>query len=139
MIRSKAIAAAISIVLAVPACKTGSSNAVLGAATISALAIGAAVVERAAGGCIAVCTGGTVCNSATGFCERLPCEGQCKAGERCEQTATGSQCAPGGEPGVAAVAKRTETKIGIPVPTAPPGPGSPTIVPKAEEQPPPPK
>ncbi len=136
MIRSYVITATISIALASSGCKTGSPNTILGAATTSALAVGMAAVERASGGCIAVCTHGTTCNSTTGLCEPLPCRGECKAGERCEQTPIGNKCVPGGDPGVAAVAKRRETKVPVIVPAAPPSPGSPTVVPKAEEQPP---
>lgn len=40
-------------------------------------------VSRASGGCYAACPTGTHCIEATGYCEPLPCRGQCGDGEKC--------------------------------------------------------
>lgn len=61
---------------------SGSSAA--GAAVLGSLAAASAVASRAAGGCYAECTHGTICNTATGLCERLPCGGTCEAGQACD-------------------------------------------------------
>lgn len=53
-------------------------------------AIGAAVVSKATGGCVAYCPPGTACNQQTGLCDTLPCRDQCKADEVCEN----DRCVP---------------------------------------------
>src|SRR3954462_13124058 len=60
-------------------CHTGSASTLAGATTMTALALGSAAAERAAGGCIAMCTTGTQCNPKTGLCEVMPCRNQCLA------------------------------------------------------------
>jgi len=124
--------------LLVFACKTGSSNTVAGAATTSAVAVGFAMAERAAGGCIAICTAGTACNRATGLCEPMPCRGECGPNEHCEQTFSGEKCVAGGPTSIEALVKgKTPTVPASVVPaTAFPGTGEPTIVPAAEKSPP---
>ena len=62
--------ALIACVAALIGCKTGSPNTAVGAATMTGAAIGAAAVSVKSGGCIAMCTNGTVCNPNTGLCER---------------------------------------------------------------------
>jgi hypothetical protein len=53
-------------------------------------AVGAGMASRALGGCVAYCPPGTVCNEKTGLCETLPCRGQCKQGETCQN----ERCVP---------------------------------------------
>lgn len=53
-------------------------------------AVGASVASRALGGCVAYCPAGTVCNEKTGLCDTLPCRGQCKQDETCEN----ERCVP---------------------------------------------
>src|SRR6267143_3942726 len=116
-------------------CATGSSNTAAGAATTSAVAIGLAAAERAAGGCIAMCTAGTVCNPAKGLCEPLPCRGECGPNEHCEQTFSENKCVSGGPTSVEALVKGKTLAIPQIVPvTAPPTDGSPTIVPAAQKE-----
>ena len=122
----------------VAGCKTGSSNTGAGAAVTSAVAIGAAAVERKAGGCIAICTAGTTCNPAKGLCEPLPCRGECASNEHCEQTFSGNRCVSGGPTSVETLVKAKTPAVPQVVPvTAPPQDASPTIVPTAEKNPPP--
>ena len=95
MIRFRAPARLAFVALALLACKTGSPNTLAGAALTTAAGIGAAVANRAAGGCIAMCTNGTVCNPNTGLCDRQACDGRCGPSEICEETFTGSKCVAG--------------------------------------------
>jgi hypothetical protein len=119
------------------ACHTGGTSTLVGATTMTALAMGSAVAERAAGGCIAMCTTGTACNPQTGLCEVLPCRNQCQATEHCEQTFTGDKCMPGAPTGVESVANANKPKIPVGVPTSStPTTGGPTVVPAAEQSPP---
>ena len=121
------------------ACHTGATSTLVGASTMTALAMGTAVAERAAGGCIAMCTNGTACNPQTGLCEVLPCRNQCSATEHCEQTFTGDKCMPGAPTGIESVANANKNKPNIPVgvPISPtPATGTPTVVPAAEQSPP---
>lgn len=138
MARGLAVVAALA--LAFLGCATGSPQTLAGATSITALALSSAVVERGTGGCVAICTDGTSCNTKTGLCEELPCRGRCGQGEHCEQTFAESKCVPGGGPSdVVAQAPGSGTKLPVvaPVFTAPnPNQPSPTIVPTAEQNPP---
>ena len=120
------------------ACKTGSPNTAVGAAVTTAAALGASAANRAAGGCYAICTAGTVCNPRTGLCDREACDGRCGAGEICEETFSGSKCVAG-TTGVATKADRSGVVIPVaPVVQAPDSNhASPTIVPAAEQRDPP--
>ena len=131
--------AALLCVGTLAACHTGGTSTLVGASTMTALAMGSAVAERAAGGCIAMCTHGTACNPQTGLCEVLPCRNQCQATEHCEQTFTGDKCLPGAPTGVESVANASKNKpnipVGVPI-SSEPATGVPTVVPAAEQQPP---
>jgi hypothetical protein len=125
------------LILQLVSCHTGSSNTIAGAAATTSLAVGAAAASRAAGGCIAICTGETFCNPRTGLCEGLPCAGKCGAGEKCAQTLTDIRCIPEGTTGVetkASAASNNKVPAVVPVTTSPnPTTGSPTVVPAAEQ------
>ncbi|MCA9549525.1 MAG: hypothetical protein KC933_05775 [Myxococcales bacterium] len=71
-------------VLALCGCGAASGASVTGAAVMGTLAAASAVASRASGGCYAECTHGTICNAATGMCERTPCGGACQEGETCD-------------------------------------------------------
>src|SRR6266404_2951353 len=115
-------------------CATGSSNTADGAGTTSAVAIGLAAAERAAGGCIAMCTAGTVCNPAKGLCEPLPCRGECGPNEHCEQTFSENKCVSGGPTSVETLVQGKNATLPQVIPaTAPPEDGSPSIVPAAQK------
>jgi hypothetical protein len=136
--KTRTPAGVVFFALLLVACKTGTPGTAIGAAAMTAAGIGAAAANRAAGGCIAMCTAGTVCNSKTGLCDRLACDGRCAAGETCEETFAGSKCVTG-TTGIATKADGT----GIVLPLAPvlqapeQNHASPTIVPAAEQRPPP--
>jgi hypothetical protein len=125
------------LLLLLAACSTGSANTLAGATTMTAAAIGVAAAERSAGGCIAICTNGTVCNTKTGLCEQLPCRGRCGETEHCEETFTESRCIPGAAASVVTQAKgtRRSTPAAVVPVTTPPDPNhaAPTIVPAAEQ------
>jgi hypothetical protein len=129
------------VLLALPACTTGSANTIAGAATMTALAAGTSVANRAAGGCIALCTNGTVCNNKTGLCERMPCRGECGADQHCEENFVGYKCMPGGTGAGQAdiVSQANGRKANIPVSDTanqPVGSGPPIVQPAAEANPP---
>lgn len=75
--------------VALGACKSSAPHT-LGAAGINTgLALGTAAAQRAAGGCYAVCTNGTICNPKTGLCEAHA------PGEYCEEAPGGGvRCVP---------------------------------------------
>jgi hypothetical protein len=127
-------AALLGVLLAVSCHSTTSS--LTGAGVITAEAMGAAALSRSQGGCIAICTGGTVCNPRSGLCERPPCgDASCGPGERCEVSFKGSQCVST-TTGVATQAPGTGGAAGVgPIPTAPDANhASPTVVPAAEKK-----
>jgi len=117
--------------------RLGSSDTLAGAAATSAAAVGAAFAERAAGGCIAICTAGTACNRNNGLCEPMPCRGECGPNEHCEQTFSGEKCVAGGPTSVETLVKGKAPVVPAFLPAiAPPQDGSPTITPAAEQAPP---
>jgi hypothetical protein len=121
------------LALLLPACV---ASTLVGASTTTALALGTSAAQRHAGGCYAVCSGGTSCNPRSGLCERMPCDGQCAAGQHCESTATQSFCAPGPPSDVLSSAPGTQKTVPW-LPPPPPVPsGPPQIVPAAEQHPP---
>jgi hypothetical protein len=65
------------------------STTVAGAAVSTGLAAGFSAARRSGGDCYTECNNGTSCNRSTGLCERLPCRGECLAGEKCEESWTG--------------------------------------------------
>ena len=70
-------------------CQSSAPYTVGAAALNSAVAVGAAMGQKAAGGCYATCTHGTVCNPRTGLCESP------SAAEVCDQGETGAvRCVP---------------------------------------------
>ena len=82
------------LLLAAIACGSSAPYTIPAAAINSALAVGVSAHQRAAGGCYATCTNGTICNEHTGFCEPAPCVGNC-GNEICEATPSGTmRCTP---------------------------------------------
>jgi hypothetical protein len=59
------------------------SGAILNAAFNTGVAVGASAVSRSQGGCYAACPAGTTCNKATGYCDPIPCRGECDPFEEC--------------------------------------------------------
>ena len=70
--------------LLISGCGSSSGNSAVGAAVLTSLAAASSVASRSAGGCYAQCTHGTVCNAASGLCERQPCGGECAGGQVCD-------------------------------------------------------
>lgn len=88
-----ALAAALA---AAAACRSSAPYTVPSAAINSAIALGAAGVQRAQGGCYAVCTNGTACNPRNGLCEPVgPANAYCEeapgGGVRCVPLEIGKQ------------------------------------------------
>jgi hypothetical protein len=115
----------VAIVLALAGC---AAPVAIGAAAVTGYAVGSAAMNRKAGGCIATCVGGLVCNSNTGLCE--------KPRERCDSSSDHAVCVSGTEPGDVAATAPGGTTIGV-LPSLPPLTGDVTrIVPAAEQNPP---
>ena len=75
----------------------------VGVAVATTAAMGTSLASRALGGCYAICQQGETCNPRNGYCEPLPCRGECGANERCDQSgAFGDKCIPGAGQSVAA-------------------------------------
>ena len=121
-----------SAVLVLCGCITGSADTFAGATVVTTEAIGAAIAERKAGGCIAICTGDTLCNPRNGLCEVRPCRNACGEGQHCEETMTGAICADGAVNSVSARAA-SSTQLPIAPMTAPQPAGAPTVVPANEQ------
>lgn len=83
----------VSVGLLLAAC-ANSGGAVASAVATTAIAAGVAAARRADGQCYTPCTPGTKCNEKTGECEPLPCRGECRPDEHCEQTYLGEKCVP---------------------------------------------
>lgn len=76
---------------AVAGCRSA-DGAIASALFNTGIAMGSAAVQRASGGCYATCPVGTSCDKATGYCEPLPCRGQCRSDERCVQLGLDERC-----------------------------------------------
>jgi hypothetical protein len=90
---ARSLAVALGSLLAA-GCASSAPYTAQAAAIDTGLALGVSAMERAAGGCYAVCTNGTVCNPRTGWCEKgeVPPPG---AGEVCQQEPGGGlRCMP---------------------------------------------
>ena len=120
------------LALVLPACAAG---VVAGAAVTTGAAAGLSVVQRKAGGCYAVCTGGTTCNPRTGLCERMPCDGLCGRDQHCVASYSESICVAGAPSDVVSNAPGSQKTIPVLQPVPMPS-GPPQIVPAAEQNPP---
>jgi hypothetical protein len=95
------------LALVLSAC-AGNSGAVANALVSTAVAASASAIQRANGGCFANCPVGTTCNESTGYCDPLPCRGECASNELCVGHPGGiERC----EPRAAALLK-IEKKVG---------------------------
>jgi len=79
----------LAALLALGACRSSAPYTVPAAAINTGLALGAAAAQRAGGGCYAVCTHGTVCNTKTGLCESPSADVYCE-----EAPGGGTRCVP---------------------------------------------
>jgi len=64
----------------------------VGAAATTAVAGAVAGARRADGDCFTICNPGTVCNPKTGYCDPLPCRGQCMEWEKCDESGMVAHC-----------------------------------------------
>ena len=110
------------------------ASTAVGASTVTAAALATSGMQRHAGGCYATCTGGTTCNTNTGLCERMPCDGLCSRDEHCEVTAVESKCYPGPPSDVASKAPGTGKTIPFAPPPSGASGGPPEVVPAAEKR-----
>ncbi|AKJ06327.1 hypothetical protein ATI61_105683 [Archangium gephyra] len=71
---------------------SGCAGDVSGALLNTGVALGASAISRSQGGCYAVCPVGTTCNESTGYCDPLPCRGECAPFEECVEEKLVYQC-----------------------------------------------
>lgn len=65
-------------------CFGGAASGAIGGAVLNTgIALGASAISRSQGGCYAACPVGTTCNETTGYCDPLPCRGECAPFEQC--------------------------------------------------------
>ncbi len=86
--RRLALAVAVPLA-ALAACKSSAPYTVPAAALNTGIALGVSGIERAHGGCYAVCTNGTVCNPKNGLCESAKADVYCE-----EAPGGGMRCVP---------------------------------------------
>jgi hypothetical protein len=121
------------IAVLLPAC---AASMLVGATTVTAAAAGTSAIQRKAGGCYAICTAGTACNTNTGLCERQPCDGRCGPDQHCESSSFAeSKCVAGAPSDVVSSAPGSQKTIPVLQPVPMPS-GPPQIVPAAEQNPP---
>lgn len=75
--------AVMAVVLFLCGCAGPSGGALLNAAINTGVAVGASAVSRSQGGCYASCPAGTRCNASTGYCDPIPCRGECDPFQEC--------------------------------------------------------
>src|SRR5438309_1971766 len=81
----------------------------LGAAVLNtAIAGGVAAGRRAGGECFTPCVKGTRCNLATGFCDPIPCRGECQEWQHCVESGLVPHCADGAAPALMIERKKGE-------------------------------
>lgn len=83
------IRGALALAVLLAACKSSAPYTVPAAVLNTGIALGSAAGQRAAGGCWAVCTHGTVCNERTGLCEAAGPDRYCQ-----EAPGGGVRCIP---------------------------------------------
>ena len=120
--------------IAVVLCGCAGASTAVGASTVTAAALGTSALQRKAGGCYAICTGGTQCNPNTGLCERMPCDGLCGADQHCEVSPVESKCAPGAGSDVVTTAPGKQKTLPVLPPPPPVEGGPPQVVPAAQQQ-----
>jgi hypothetical protein len=79
-------------VFSLSGCVGDASGAIATAAFNTGVALGASAISRSQGGCYAVCPVGTACNESTGYCDPLPCRGECDPFEECIENKLTYQC-----------------------------------------------
>jgi hypothetical protein len=72
------------LLLALSGLEACSGDKAAGAAGLVAVGMIGSGVSRATGGCLALCAGDQVCNTATGFCEPNACGSSCGASVHCD-------------------------------------------------------
>jgi hypothetical protein len=76
--------ASLLLLFVLPGLDACSGDKAAGAAGLVAIGAIGSGISRASGGCLAICAGDQVCNTATGFCERNACGTSCGPGLHCD-------------------------------------------------------
>ncbi len=110
--------------LTLAACQSSAPYTLPAALANTGLALGVSAAHRAGGGCYATCTGGTVCNPATGYCEAASAREVCGeapgGGVRC--TPVDVRASRRAEAGAAPAPVATEVGVSPATGSTPPAP-----------------
>jgi hypothetical protein len=106
------------------ACRSSAPYTVPAVALNLGVAAGVAGVQRAAGGCYAVCTNGRLCNPKTGFCE-VP-----SPRDLCEPVPGGNECIP---LDIRTMARERQAAVTVPTPPIGLSPATGTVPPPPAE------
>lgn len=94
------------------ACQSTAPYTVPAAAVNTAIAAGVSAGRRADGECYSPCGPGTKCNPKTGFCDTLPCRGECQAWQRCDESGVLYKCVDESAPALGIERKKGEKPPG---------------------------
>src|SRR6478672_3134663 len=88
----------VAVVALLLSCAASNATAIGAPDPVSAVVLASAVgvARRTQGDCFTVCPVGTACNVKTGYCDTLPCHGQCQDRERCDESGLIPHCVPDG-------------------------------------------
>lgn len=125
--------AVVSLVFFLCGCAASASGALSSAALNTAVALGTSAISRAQGGCYAACPAGTTCNGATGYCDPLPCRGECDPFEECVEEKLVYQCVAQGSPRGNIIVHPPEARSSEPRASEPSASGPKTDVPRASK------
>ena len=115
------------IILIAVATSLGCASAVLN----TGVAVGVAAVRRAEGDCFIPCVPGRRCNPETGFCDKVPCRGECTEDQYCDESGVVPRCVYVRDTGLGIVRKSDEIPEGpapqpakpkLPIDKTPPDP-----------------
>ncbi len=112
------------LLLSLAGCASGGSGAAASAIINTAVATGVAGARRAGGDCYTACPPATTCNEKTGYCDPLPCRGECQQGQRCDESSVFPRCVSDVDPtaGIARPAPEPTSALGSDLPRALPAP-----------------
>jgi hypothetical protein len=125
--------AVVPLVLVLSGCVGNASGAIATAAFNTGVALGASAISRSQGGCYAACPTGTTCNEATGYCDPLPCRGECAPFEECIEDKLVYQCIARSTPRGNIIVNPPETRSSEPRTTEPRSSEPRTDVPRASK------
>jgi hypothetical protein len=80
------------VLLFVAGCQSVGGGQAVSAAVLAANIGVASAASRASGGCFTQCAPGTSCDAKSGLCETLPCRGECRQDQWCDNSGLIPRC-----------------------------------------------